>query len=293
MDASFTKKYVKQIDVKSWSDFKSKIDSFRLEWIYRGQADASWELASSLERSSLLGIDHEIEIVLIAEYRKAIRSFLDCREIPKTTLEWLSLLQHHGTPTRLIDFTESPYIAAYFAFQEEVSEMSESVAIWCVNRISFYQAALYYLNNLNEQAEIITGCKRYMFTESNFEKLFVRGQNGRDIDCVMPFDLANANQRELIQQSVFVAAMNPQKRFVDQLSFIDYQKKPIMTKLTIPSKERKVALRDLMKMNINHATLFPGIDGFARALNLQYSTLATIGEMGKWVQELKRDGFPM
>ncbi len=290
MDTTFTDKYVKQIELKSWSEFKSKIDSFRPEWIYRGQANASWELASSLERSSLLEIDHEIEIVFIAEYRKATRSFLDFSETPKTTLEWLSLLQHHGTPTRLIDFTESPYIAAYFAFQEEGSEMSESVAIWCINRISFYQAALYYLK---EQIKITTSGKQCLFTESDFEKLFKQGQKGRDIDCVMPFDLSNANQRQLIQQSVFVAAMNPQKRFIDQLSFLDYQEKPIMTKLTIPSKERKVALRDLIKMNITHATLFPGIDGFARALNLKYSTLATFGEMGKWIQELKRDGFPM
>ncbi len=107
----------------------------------------------------------------------------------------------------------------------------------------------------------------------------------------MPFDPANANQRQLIQQSVFVAAMNPEKRFVDQLSFLDDQEKPVMTKLTIPRSERKKALRDLMKMNITHATLFPGIDGFARSLNLKYSTLATLGEIGGWIQDLKRDGF--
>ena len=48
-----------------------------------------------------------------------------------------------------------------------------------------------------------------------------------------------------------------------------------------------------MKMNISHATLFPGIDGFARSLNLKYSTLVKLGEIGKWVQDLKRDGFVM
>lgn len=113
MDTTFTEKYVKQIDLKSWSEFKLKVDSFKLEWFYRGQANASWKLASSLERHpSLLNIiDVEnVEIELIDEYRKAIRSFLDFKGTPKTTLEWLSLLQHHGTPTRLIDFTESPYI---------------------------------------------------------------------------------------------------------------------------------------------------------------------------------------
>ena len=129
MDATFTE-YVQQIDLKSWSDFKSKVDSFKLEWIYRGQAKASWGLSSSLERSSVAEIDHDIEIILIAEYQKAIRSFPDYSGTPGTILEWLSLLQHHGTPTRLIDFTCSPYIAAYFAFQEERSEKSELVAIW-------------------------------------------------------------------------------------------------------------------------------------------------------------------
>ncbi|MBC8458964.1 MAG: FRG domain-containing protein [Deltaproteobacteria bacterium] len=286
MDATFTK-YVQQIDLKSWSDFKSKVDSFTLEWIYRGQANASLGLSSSLERSSLVEIDHDVEIVLIAEYRKAIRSFPDYSGTPETTLEWLSLLQHHGTPTRLIDFTYSPYIAAYFAFQEEGCEKSELVAIWCVSRIRFYQAALYYMK---EHLKISDHSGRqYLFSESTFENLFGR----TNIDCVMPFDLTNANQRQLIQQSVFVAAMNPEKRFVDQLSFLDYQEKPIMMKLTIPRKERKLALRDLMKMNITHATLFPGIDGFARSLYLKYSTLATLGEIGKWIQGLKRDGFIM
>jgi hypothetical protein len=293
MDKVFAKKYANQVNLKSWSEFKSKIDSFRLEWIYRGQANSSWGLASSLERSSLLEIDGDIEIALIAEYRKAIQSFFDFSGTPKTILEWLSLLQHYGTPTRLIDFTESPYVAAYFAFQDEESEKSESVAIWCVNRIRFYQAALYYLNEqlkiTIERAESV----EYLFNESCFEKLFLQSQNGVTINCVMPFDLANANQRQLLQQSIFVVAMNPQKKFGDQLSFLDYQAKPIMTMLTIPSKERKVALRDLIKMNITHATLFPGIDGFARSLNLKYFTLATIGETGKWIQELERDGFTM
>jgi len=279
------KEYFKQIDLKSWLDFKSKVDSFKLEWIYRGQANASWDLSSSLERSSMTEIEHNIEEVFITEYKKAISSFPDYSGTPETNLEWLSLLQHHGTPTRLIDFTHSPYIAAYFAFQEEAIDKSEPVAIWCVNRIRFYQGALYYLKKNFDVLAYID--RRYLFSESTFEELFRRA----GLDCVMPFDPANANQRQLIQQSVFLAAMNPEKRFIDQLAFLDYQEKPVVTKLTIPGSERKIALRDLMKMNITHATLFPGIDGFARSLNLKYSTLATLGEIGGWIQDLKRDGF--
>ncbi len=285
METNFAE-YVEPINLDSWSEFKSRVDSFKLEWIYRGQADASWGLASSLERSSL-DVDHNVERALIAEYRKAIRSFPGFGELPNSNLEWLSLLQHHGTPTRLIDFTESPYIAAYFAFQEERVKHSESVAIWCVDRGRFSQAALYYLNTPNES--ISTGRNPYLFSERVFDELFERG----GLDCVMPFDPAPANQRQLIQQSVFVAAMNPEKRLAEQLAFLDYQGERIINKVTIPSTERNIALRDLMRMNVTHATLFPGIDGFARALNLKYTTLATVGEIGTWIRELLRDGFVM
>jgi len=279
-------KYVRQLDLGSWSDFKSKVDSFQLEWIYRGQAKASWTLASSLERSSsLLELDHDIERVLIAEYRRAIRSFDDCAREPETTLEWLALLQHHGTPTRLIDFTKSPYVAAYFAFQEEDHDQAEPVAIWCVNRIRFYQAAVYFLKDKFDIAK--WGSRGYLYSAEAFEALFPH----TDMDCVMPFDVAHANQRQLIQQGVFLAAMNSDKTLAEQLRFLEYQDIPVMTKLTIPRQDRSVALRDLMRMNITHGTLFPGIDGFSRALHLKYTTLATIGDVAQWSKELKNDGF--
>jgi hypothetical protein len=284
--------YVKETSLGSWTKFKSLVESFQLEWIYRGQADASWGLSSSLERSSLIGLDHEVESRLIAEYRKALRSFPGFGEMPATTLEWLALLQHHGTPTRLIDFTESPYIAAYFAFQEERTKDSKAVAVWCVDRIRFFQGAVYYFQEIDHDEPppySSRGRSPYLFTEVTFDRLF--GRSG--LDCVMPFELSPANRRQFIQQSVFVAAMNPQKPLAEQLSFVDYQGKPIMTKLTIPSGERNTALRDLARMNITHATLFPGLDGFARALNLNYTTLATIKEMGKWVQTTKQEGFTM
>jgi hypothetical protein len=49
-------------------------------------------------------------------------------------------------------------------------------------------------------------------------------------------------------------------------------------KVTIPSTEKKIAIRDLIKMNINRATLFPGLDGFAKSLLLKYGNLSSFGE---------------
>jgi hypothetical protein len=274
--------YVKQIDLDSWVEFKSKIDSFPPEWIYRGQANADWILASSLERSSLTEIDHDIERILIDEYRKAARSFLEEREIPGTTLDWLALLQHHGTPTRLIDFTHSPYVAAFFAFQEDRQDQSERVAIWCLNKIRFYQAAVYVLQEEFDVTKWLT--RSYLFSSPAFEAVFERN----DLDCVMPFDSSNPNRRYFAQQSVFLATGNSQKKLVEQLDFLSYQEKPLITKVTMPRAIRKTVLRDLRKMNITPATLFPGIDGFARALNMEYATLPTLGQ---GLRDLREAGF--
>ncbi len=281
-----TSSFVRTIEVDSWSEFKTKVDSFMLEWIYRGQARADWKLSTTLERSSLAELDHDIEKTLICEYRRAVHSFRDLDYIPESTLEWLALLQHHGTPTRLMDFTQSPYVAAYFAFQEEVDvETTEPVAIWCVNKINFFQAAVYHLKKFIDLTDELGA--PYTFSDQLFEEVFRQ----HDLNCVLPLDLGRSNQRHLAQQGTFLAVANPDLPFDKQLKFMNYQKDPAITKLLISRSERKTALRDLRKMNITHATLFPGIDGFARALNLEYTTLATLGEIGERIQSLERDGF--
>ena len=57
------------------------------------------------------------------------------------TDEWLALMRHHGAPTRLLDFTYSPYVAAYFAFED--AEPRDSVAIWAVNTSWCAEASRY------------------------------------------------------------------------------------------------------------------------------------------------------
>lgn len=49
--------------------------------------------------------------------------------VPEDVIEWLALMQHFGAPTRLLDFTQSPYVATYFA----VEDATEDSVIWAVN----------------------------------------------------------------------------------------------------------------------------------------------------------------
>jgi len=55
-----------------------------------------------------------IEAEFVAEFQRGARNYLNKDELPEYLIEWLALMQHHGAPTRLLDFSRSPFIAAFF-----------------------------------------------------------------------------------------------------------------------------------------------------------------------------------
>lgn len=121
--------YIDEIKLSSWKDFKEIALNSKLEWIYRGQSNSRWNLSTTLERSKIQINFDDFEKELLYEFRKGAKFYLNQTEIPTSSIEWIAMLQHYGAPTRLLDFTKSPYIAAYFAF-EELNQNSNEVAIW-------------------------------------------------------------------------------------------------------------------------------------------------------------------
>ena len=112
---------LKRVDIKDITQLMQVLNSYGTSVFFRGHADANWKLESSLER--VLGKSWSAEKARRYE-DYSIRTFkskfhLYDREniTPTTKLEWMSLMQHYGVPTRLLDFTESPYVALYFALE--------------------------------------------------------------------------------------------------------------------------------------------------------------------------------
>ena len=121
----------------------------RVPWVFRGQRDANWKLASSYERArERLGLSKLNErLSRISEYTaleefKRNASHLLPRE-PSCQLEWLALMQHYGAPTRLLDFSESPFVALYFALDGRRAESEDTAksrsgkkngfSVWAIN----------------------------------------------------------------------------------------------------------------------------------------------------------------
>ncbi len=103
-------------------------------WLYRGQRSADWPLQTSLERccnrQKILALDQSrIESELFREFRRAYHQYANHIPDASSCLEWMSLMQHHGAPTRLLDFTYSIYVAAYFALESAEGD----AAVWAFN----------------------------------------------------------------------------------------------------------------------------------------------------------------
>ena len=91
---------------------------------FRGHADQRWPLVPSLGRKT----DHvKAEAYLIKKFRQ--NATLLMNHAPVGDWDWLFIMQHHGVPTRLLDWTESPLIALYFAVFEKPRQDG---ALWCL-----------------------------------------------------------------------------------------------------------------------------------------------------------------
>lgn len=243
--------------VSSWKELRDVLEDLAdAGWAFRGQADAEWPLESSLTRylKTFGGAQDD----WLARERKILHHFQRKAHllVPRTpeageTLEWLALMQHHGAPTRLLDFPWSPYVAAFFALERA----TEDAAIWAVSSGRSVQ---------NLRGFAISGILNRVMTLDR-PRAAGRHRLGRSpgqIPRAVIGEPVLMNQRMTTQAGTFVI---PLVR-IDQ-SIESILPSSSIFKLNLITREvRKSTMDRLYNMNISNATLFPGIDGLARSL---------------------------
>lgn len=247
---------------------------FSENWAFRGQANAAWVLNNAIERTDFISFHKGIEGDFVAEFQRGARNYLSRDEIPEHLIEWLALMQHHGAPTRLLDLTKSPFIAAYFAYEQALMCRDEYVAIWGIN-INYLRSRA--VAELAEEFEEALEQTQNLINESLFEKIFYRN----DRSLVFPVEPFRMNRRYSLQQSIFVSTGTSEEPFMDQLMFLGAGLPQSVVKIELPAWNRKEVMRDLQKMNLNRASLFPDLDGYALSLRLRYDSRKTPGEVAE------------
>lgn len=109
----------------------------RTGWVFRGLSDASFCLEPSVERQARFKSMSWFALQQFIALEFQSRAHIHLSPIlgrPEGELTWLAQMQHYGIPTRLLDFTYSPFVALYFAIREQCKDEKRShVRLWAID----------------------------------------------------------------------------------------------------------------------------------------------------------------
>lgn len=284
------------VKLNHWEDVQRLPELFN-GWLFRGQRDQRWSLQSTLERAC----ERLRPDVTIAEVeRDVLRTFQGrasefCQACPgaEDALEWFSLLQHHGGPTRLLDFSESVYVAAFFALGEAEGDS----AIWAMNNIMIHVAQVKQWMALHPERlkDEVLRITLPSFNDVYHERVVWNGhgagisrpirRTGR-IDYQSGVFVHSLNMKYSLEENLYgmhgAAAEQCRQNIragyhtsIEHPRTIERLKQLRVVKFILPQSIRREGLRELRKMGIDYTGLFRDLDGFARAMGHEVYDLTT------------------
>jgi FRG domain len=238
----------------SW---QSPIQRFRSNFVFRGVPRATHGLDTSLQTGGFEA--HEPH--LLTSFRKyALRN-----AVPGDFVwNWLSLAKHHGLPTRLLDWSYSPYVGLHFATQN-LKDFEQDGAVWCVDYRATNELLPRKLRSIldEDDANIFTTemLNRVAHTLADFDGL------GRD-DFILFFEPPSLDDRIVNQFALFSLPSSPTLRLDEFLRRHERNYRRIIIPAAL-----KWEIRDkLDQANITERVLFPGLDGLSQWLKRYFTT---------------------
>ncbi len=257
-----------EIRVDSWKSLSEILVDFGQEWLdgmlYRGQSKEEWELQpkyrriihnSGLSPSQVAeACDSErMEQQMVEEFRRSAGRLGEASTVQnfEDPISWLFVMQHYGVPTRLLDWSRSPYVALYFAVRDA---WEADGALWC-----FYETALSEDHkNIGSNGEAvlpkhIRDWEHFFFCRDTSPHVYV-------------VDAPVCTDRMLAQQGSFTMCRNHLSGHGEGIGQSCKGDKRCC-KIVISSKCKEEIFIHLKLMNVSSENLFPGIDGVGRTMD--------------------------
>lgn len=216
------------------------------QWFFRGHCDTAFKLLPSLFRISpgdTWADWDRIEEYIMTQFKR--ESFPHLKSLPNTEIEWLTLAQHYGLPTRLLDWTTNPLVALYFACEN--FQNSKDANVWLYGVAS--------TNNCLSESTWIA------------KKINLAGNMCENI--IFP---PHIDSRITNQSGCFTIHETPNKKE----PFLSLETKPRIfdrfIKLTIAGDIKKDILNELYYVGIHRGFIYPGLEGLTARIKFEIET---------------------
>jgi hypothetical protein len=226
--------------VQGWTGFKRKVNAIEQKrYIFRGQTNNVWRLRTSFHRTGRADLQRyetdDIPDLLRISSALTSHSFDPTNPLDRAAL--LNLAQHHGYPTPMLDWTWSPYVAAFFAFRHVKRNDTSR------KKVRIFKLDFPAWNELPRA-----------------DKLFPYTPN---ITILNP--LAFGNPRAIPQQAIsIVSNVDDIESHIQSVELIRSKKYIEVFDLSVG--EREHVMKELALMGITAGALFPGLDGACESL---------------------------
>lgn len=258
-----TEQLMREVFADSYS---STLGRYRSPFAFRGMC-GDWDLSTSLQRMRHpMKTLRMIEKVMFRNFRKY--AYQEAASM-NSEWEWLSLAQHHGLPTRLLDWTYSPFVAMHFA-TNELDTMNSDGVIWMVNFVAARQFLPSVLRRrLDDQSA-------FGFNVEMLQKKFphisdVERQKGNLAAFLIFFEPPSLDPRIINQFGLFSFLNRPDVPLNLWLEEGCARSPGLARKLIIPARLKWEVRDKLDQMNLTERVLMPGLDGLSAWLKRWYS----------------------
>jgi hypothetical protein len=226
---------------------------------YRGTRSDDHHLVPSLYRHPTIKKPDELielEWELLSEFRHQAPPFAG--KLPEQDLELLFLMQHYGVPTRLLDWTENPFVALFFALENalQAGSSEHDAAIWILNP-----------SKLNEQATSHRETSQRIYGAYSDElRGYQPSQDGKRVTMKLPLAIFGVHNspRIVAQRGAFVL-FGKDTDPLDQHPSLSGDNGVVM-RITIPRDSKKDMFLHLYDIGISDAVVYPDLDGLGREI---------------------------
>lgn len=264
---------IEQINDLIWKqEYESDKDRHRANYLFRGLPNSEYHLVTSLHRNCMQK-SALVEKPLLRNFTKY--ASLEYEALSDNTWMQMVIGQHHGLPTRLLDWTYSVLVALHFATScDDLTKLDKNDAvIWAIDieEMNGKLPRIFRKTLGDERAYLMTiDMLGEVFTGTGYDAI-ERYDDNVDASAMVILEPPSVDQRIISQYSYFSVIPKGMENDMDDLGIERFLDTTNNTYKYIIDKDLKWRIRDMLdQMNINERTIYPGLDGLTQWLKRHY-----------------------